>query len=284
MYALRLLALAGVLLGAACGDPLAVGSFTPALITIKGKITSSTVADPPTSVGVALLWQNDQNPGANYTEQHVDVRAQLFPISFSLDVTKPPGLAVMHSWKSDAPLPPDLDPNMRWAFGTLVVYADDNHNGTLDIVGPNDTSPDRILGATTQLDILYLAAGRPAPAEWIGLLPVAGGFSLVQEPPRRDPHFGECGSFTADGHFTRLCSAQTDALPAALDAANPVELTLSDDPLLARFACNQFWGPLEYADWVRGSATDICDGGACRYCQGYQCRLDVTPAGVVPRC
>ncbi|MDB4968726.1 MAG: hypothetical protein JWN44_4415, partial [Myxococcales bacterium] len=93
-----------------------------------------------------------------------------------------------------------------------------------------------------------------------------------------------CGSFTADGHFTRLCSKQTDALPAALDAANPVELTLSDDPLLERFACNQFWGPLEYADWARGSATDICDGGACRYCQGYQCPLDVPPAGVVPRC
>src|SRR5437870_13327222 len=125
MYALRPLAVASLMLAGACGDPLATGGFRPAFIKIKGTISSSSVAVLPANVAVALLWQNDQS-GMNYTAQHVTVNAE-FPASFTLEVNEAPKPQVIHS------LPPDpnatggvfgLDAEMRWALGTLVVYAD----------------------------------------------------------------------------------------------------------------------------------------------------------------
>src|SRR5207244_943191 len=138
-----------------------------------------------------------------------------------------------------------LDAEMRWALGTLVVYADDDNSGDLDIVSPGISSHDRILGAATDLDIFYLAAGRPAKATAIGLFPIAPGFSLAREPPRRDPEPGECGGFDAQGHWTDLCSTMSDAQPVAISSGEAVSLALSDDPLLGRFACRPVWGPFD---------------------------------------
>jgi hypothetical protein len=278
MYALRPLAVASLLALAACGEPLATGDYKPPYFIIHGTITGSSVATPP-NVRIALLWQNDQNPGVNYAAQDVDVAAS-FPVSFEVKVTEAPTAGVIHALKPDTAVLAGLDPNMRWAFASLVAYADDNSNGELDVVPPGDSPPDRILGATSDLDIIYLSAGQPAPAEWIGLLPVSPGFSLVREPPRRMPNPGECGWFTPQGHFTDRCSAKSDALPTPIDPSSVVELTLTGDPALAHFACNAYWGPFEYADWLNSDATETCDGGVCKYCRGYQCPPDLPPARV----
>jgi hypothetical protein len=114
----------------------------------------------------------------------------------------------------------------------------------------------------------------------IGIFPTTPGFSLVREAPRRMPDPGECGRFTAQGHVTDLCSAMEIGLPTALDATSPIALSLTGEASLAGFACSTFWGALEYPDWWLANAGDICDGGACKFCRGYQCPPDLPPARV----
>jgi len=261
-------------LTAAC-DPLATGSFRPAYLTINGVIDGSTAVEMPPKVHVALLWQNDSTPGSNYGQQFVDVLPQ-FPAAFSVDVNLPPNSQVVDRLQPSMALGIGVDPAMSWASGTLVVYADENENGKLDMVGPNDPpSPDRVLGATTDLDVWALMSGKPAAADLVGIFPVANGFSLVYEPPRRDPEPGECGGFDANGHRSDLCPT-VFAQPSPQDPSTLVEhLTLADDPTLRGFSCNTYWGQGEYPDWLQTNGHDVCDGGVCRFCQGYQCPLDL---------
>jgi hypothetical protein len=275
----RALGLGMVMALAAC-DPLATGSFKPAIATINGIIDGSTAAETPSEVRVALLWQNDLKGNANYAVQLADVLAQ-FPAAFSIDVTDKPRAEVIDS--IDMPLP-GIDPAMRWAVATLVVYADDG-NGKLDMTAPNEpSSGDRILGATTDLDLFWLLSGRPAPTDLIGIFPVAPGFSFVAEPPQRDPAPGECGRFTAQGHYSDLCGPVQVALPQPLDPQSFVEhLTLADAPRLHGFTCTTFLGPNEYPDYAL-DPNDVCDGGVCKFCRGYQCPPDLPVAGDAVTC
>ena len=268
---------------AAC-DPLATSNFRPPFVTIKGTISQSPtmpVVAAGSTIRVALLWQNDQSPGSNYSEQLVDVTA-IFPAQFSVDLASRPKTEVIDSVPANAVGALPIDPNMRWATATLVVYADDG-DGLLNIV-PSGTSNDRVLAATSDLDLFLLAAGKPAPADLIGIFPVTTGFSLVRNPPPRDPLPGECGHFDSIGHYTDLCP-NVDAVPTPVDPATLDEqLQLVDDEHLQHYTCASFWGANEYPDWDNASATDICDGGACRFCRGYQCPLDLPGAGDVPTC
>jgi len=268
----------GVVVAAAACDPLATGSFKPPFITINGEIVGSTATVTPTHVRVALLWQNDQTPGQSYADQLVDVLAQ-FPAAFSLNVTDRPKAPVIDSLPTATAVSLGVDPAMRWSTGTIVVYADDG-NGKLDVVGPNDPpSPDRVLAAATDFDVWALASGKPAQAAFIGIFPVAPNFSLVGEPPPHEPLPGECGHFTAQGHFSDLCPVATSQ-PQPLDASALVEqLTLVDEPRLQGYTCNAYWGPLDYPDWLQAGTADVCDGGVCKFCRGYQCPLDLPAAG-----
>ncbi len=269
---------------AAC-DPLATGSFAPPFITIHGVIDGSTATATPGKVHVALLWQNDQQPGMSYAEQPVDVLAQ-FPAAFSVDVAARPRPQVIDFLPPSTAAGLGVDAAMRWSVATLVVYEDDG-DGKLDIVGPNDPpSPDRVLAAATDFDLWALSAGRPAAADLVGIFPVVPGFSLVAEPPYRDPLPGECGRFTAEGHFSDLCGPVLTADPRVVDAPSFDEhLTLTDDAdgRLRGFACDAYWGPLDYADYLQ-DPTNVCDGGACRFCRGYQCPLDLPQPGDAVTC
>ncbi|MGZ3440255.1 MAG: hypothetical protein ACXVDD_12100, partial [Polyangia bacterium] len=109
--------------------------------------------------------------------------------------------------------------------------------------------------------------------------PVTTGFSLVRSPPPRDPLPGECGSFDAFGHYSALCP-NVDVLPTLADPATLDEpLTLVDSSDLQKFTCASFWGPGDFPDWDRAGPGEICDGGGCKYCRGYQCPLDLPAAG-----
>lgn len=262
---------------AAC-DPIATGSFKPPFVTISGVIDGSTATATPSHVRVALFWQNDQTPGQSYADQLVDVIAE-FPADFRVPLTDRPKSQVVDSLPPAAATGAGLDPEMRWSVATLVVYQDDG-NGTLDVVGPNDPpSADRVLAAATNFDVWALSGGRPAPSSLIGIFPVVPGFSLVAEPPQRDPLPGECGRFTAQGHFSDLCGPKIDSDPQLIDPTTFEEhLSLVDDPHLQGYTCNAFLGPLEFADFTFASPTDVCDGGACTYCRGFQCPLDLPPA------
>jgi hypothetical protein len=268
---------------AAC-DPLATSNFRPPFVTINGTISQSPTMPAPIADGsiirVALLWQNDQLPNSNYSEQLVDVTAH-FPARFSVDLATRPLPQVIDSVPPDVAPQLQLDPSMRWATATLVVYADDG-DGKLTIV-PSGTSNDRVLAATSDLDLFLLAAGKPAPADLIGLFPVSSGFSLVRNPPPRDPLPGECGHFDSVGHFTDLCP-NVDVLPTAVDPATLDEpLELVDSAHLQGYTCASFWGAAEFPDWDRPNAS-ICDGGACPFCRGYQCPLDLPGAGDAVTC
>ena len=263
---------------AAC-DPLATGSFEPPFLSIQGKIDGSTAAVMPRDVRVALLWQNDQTPGANYADQLVDVLAE-FPAAFTVELKARPKAQVVDSLPSDTALGLGVDPAMRWSVATLIVYADGNENGLLDVVAPGDPpSPDTVLAAATDFDVWSLSAGKPAPADLIGIFPVAPAFSLVAEPPARDPEPGECGRFTPQGHFSDLCQPVLTADPALIDPSSfEQHLTLADDPRLGGYTCSAYWGPLDYPD-ILLDPTNVCDGGACKFCRGFQCPLDLPAPG-----
>jgi len=194
---------------------------------------------------------------------------------------KPP---VIDSLPSATALSLGVDPAMRWSVGTIIVYADDG-DGLLNVVGPNDSpSPDRVLAAATDFDVWSLTAGKPAPSDFIGTFPTTTGFSTVAEPPPHEPVPGECGRFTPQGHFSDLCPVATSQ-PQPLDPSAFTEhMTLTDDARLQGYTCNSYWGPLEYPDWLQAGLGDVCDGGACKFCRGFQCPLDLPGPGDVVTC
>jgi hypothetical protein len=281
------LCLAVMLVCAGCGDPLASGSFRPAYVSVSGNMTSSTASTA--NLYVALLWQSDHGDGESYLAQQVRVRSDVDQLVFQLDVTERPPAAAIHA------LPPGeqflgIDPAMRWAVGTLIVYADDNDNGHLDFVdAAGQRSPDRILAAAdgfgdnADLRIFYLAAGQPADALWTGEFPVLPGFSLAREPRPCDPAPGDCGGFADDTHWADSC----EPIPpkgTTLASGTFLQLKLVADDDLQRYACKSFWGPLDNADWYLLPREQIGDGPEYAYCVGTHCPLDAPPDGLADAC
>jgi hypothetical protein len=221
-------------------------------VTISGRMTSDT--DSTANLYVALLWQNDHGDGVSYVAQQVAVHSEVQQLVFSLDITELPPPATMHALPAGDSFV-GIDSAMRWAVGTLIVYADDNDNGQLDFVdSAAERSPDRILAAAdgfgdnADLRIFYLGGGRPADPLWTGLFPVAPGFSLAREPRPCDPAPGDCGGFVGDTHWSDSC----EPLPPhgeALSSGSFLQLKLVASDDLQRYACRGFWGPLDNADW-----------------------------------
>ncbi len=275
-----MLALGLVAAVAAC-DPLATGSFKPPYVIIAGQIDGSTATEMPRDVHVAVLWQNDVTPGSNYAVLPIDVIAQ-FPAAFRVPIVDKPAAPVIDTLQSDTALALGVDPAMSWSVGTLVVFADGNFNGKLDITNPGDPpSPDLVLAA--DLDIFWLGAGRPASSAFVDIFPITSGFSLVRDPPQMDPAPGDCGHFDANGHYTDLCGPTTAPVPLDIDSYTE-HMTLTDDSRLQGYTCSAYWGPLEYPDFDLVSQDQICDGGACPICRGYQCPIDLPPTGVPVTC
>ncbi|HEY2746379.1 MAG TPA: hypothetical protein VGL86_17220 [Polyangia bacterium] len=277
----QMLALGLVAATAAC-DPLATGGFKPPYETINGQIDGTTAMEMPADVHVAILWENDVSPTSNYSLDAIDVVAQ-FPAAFHVPIIHLPAMQVIDTIPSDLQIP-GLDPKLSWSVGTLVVFADNDGDGQLTITAPGaPASPDRVLAA--DLDIWWLGSGAPAPAQFLDIFPTAPGFSLVQPAPTRDPLPGECGSFDANGHFSDLCGPVPTGDPVLLDVASFTEhMTLADNERFDGFTCSSYWGPLEYPDWDRATQDQICDGGVCPFCRGYQCPPDLPMAGDTVTC
>jgi hypothetical protein len=267
----------GLLALGGCGDPLADGSFSPAYVSLSAQLSAHTSAT--TKLNVALRWENDTSDRASFYEELVTVRLD-FPW-LKLDVVKLPPSSAIHAVPAGASFA-GIDNAMQWAKGTLIVYSDDNGDGQLDLVDANGgPSLDRVLAAVDDVAVFYLAAGAPADVSWAGAYPVARGFSLARRGSDSLPMPGDCGGFDAFGHWSRRCTAVTSP-GAPLDIATPIALMLVDDPALQRYACAEFWGGLEYPDWYR-AADQPCITARCP-CSGYQCPLDVPPAGTPVVC
>jgi hypothetical protein len=275
-YALPRMVAACCALAAAACDSLATGDFRPPYLTIHGTIDATQIPSVP-SPQVAILWDSE-TPG-NYTAQSVDRQVTLTD-DFTITVNQPPPEAALHPVAAKA-AELGLDPTMLFAHGIIAVYSDDG-NGKLDITSTLGASPDRVLAAVTDLDVFYLARGKPAPSTFTGTFPVAPGFSLTTAPPWSDPTVSDCG-----GSCTTLiyCQPQKLQIPTAIaPGAASMAIKLIDDPDLQRFTCASFWGPLEYPDWQRPGAGAICDGGQCPFCSGCQCPLDLPQPGDAVTC
>jgi hypothetical protein len=274
-------ALVLVLALAGCGDPLVGGAFAPPYFTFTAIASAPMGVTLPKNINIALLWYSDNGDGQSYATEVVTFSGEHFPIEWLLDVHALPPMSSIHGI-----VPIDnLDPTMRFADGTLVAYADNNGNGKLDIDPTDGTrSPDVVLAAATQLDFFYLAAGRPAPPPFVGIVPVAPAFSLVSEPPRVDPDIGECDEFNANGHLSSLCEQVANGTPSSIPLPATIDFPVTADPSLRRYACASFWGPNEYPDWLLAQPSEIGDGPQYKFCRGYNCPLDVPPPGVTVEC
>lgn len=276
------------LFAAGCGDSLATGDYAPPYVTLNGTVAYST-GTTTAPVSVAILWQNDRDGDPSFAGQLGVLDKNLTSFKLGLD-TLPPEPAI-HPLNTATAEAADIDPSLRYAVGTILAFADNNGNGQLDLVPSlNENSPDRVLGAITNVDLFFLAQGRPAdPTRALDLFPTTTGFSLVQRPIVSDPTFFECGWFTEDGHhFQEPCGPQTRmaAQPLALDA--PIAMTLPSDArtqqALQGFTCSTFWGLFDYPDTVNATISTTCDGGACAFCKGINCPLDVPPPNAELHC
>lgn len=255
-------------LGAAACDSLATGDFRPPYFSFDAHISST--LPPSSAVSIAVLWIDESSMRQSFDEQTLEVMPGV--VKTTLQITQKPPASVLQTLRPDQAALLGLDSALQFAVGTVVAYLDNNGNRKLD-------ATDQVVGAASDIDLMYLAQGTPAPATLIGIIPTVPAFSAVREPMLPDlPDPGQCGSFDANGHYEKPCQP-TGPLPTLLAATDVVPLTLGSDGD-QRWSCPSFLGPHFYADWSLGDASDICDGGVCPYCKGYQCPLDLPPADV----
>jgi hypothetical protein len=283
---------AGLLMAAGCSDPLASGDYAPVYLTLDGRVTGLDQMHPQGPVRIVLLWQSDNSGAPNYTGQLGAVHTELGTFTLGLNAL-PPAPVVYHP-TAQLVASTTLDPSMRWAASTIVVFDDVNDNGQLDLVGSAAaTSPDRVLGASTNVDLFLLLQGRPAdPAQFLDLFPTTTGFSLAQAGTLLDPTFFDCGFYDSRGrHESVLCAPTADpAHPAVtLPLTTQIAIDLPTDPdaqdVLQGFACSSFWGARDYPDITFATVANECDDPTqCAFCTGESCPLDVPPAGVPVSC
>lgn len=272
-----------------CGDPLASGDYAPPYVTLAGNVTGQ---PPSSATKMVVLWRNDFRDSLSFAGQLGVYHADLGTFTLGLNAL-PPAPAV-NGTSAVILGGSDLDPKMRFAFATLLVFEDGNGNGQLDLVdSAAERSPDRVLGVSSGADLFLLLQGRPAAAaEWLDLFPTTSGFSLVQPAAQLDPTFGQCGFYDSRGrHETVPCQPLPDpAHPAQLlPLTQPITIDLPSDEAaqnaLQGYACRNFWGAQEYADLRLLPLSQICnDPTICSYCTGEDCPLDVPPAGATVSC
>lgn len=184
MSASRKAALMLPLLAVGCGNG-AGSDYNTSYATLHGTITASSV-DTTSDVRVALVWEHiNAQPGATSLKstQELGLRAK-FPTNFLMDINKLPPAESLTKMDPTLAARSGIDPNLRVAAGTLVVYEDTNRNGKLDLL-PVDTKStiDRVLGVPQGLTVLYVE-GTPPPAGSRGYfsgVTLQRGFNLLQE-------------------------------------------------------------------------------------------------------
>lgn len=205
-------ALASLLACGGISDPSRSGEN---VAVIQGALTASDSADVPANAHVAIVWYDASNG-----KLAIGADAPVVDGKFSFKLTAPADayfLAVDDDGaSSDDAVPPNTqapapaedtsggagsatpesirplaDPvggsitdSLRVAIGGFVVYADDNGNSKLDLdddQGTYQSSPDKIVGGSTELELVYLKGGGTVDYEKLrdktGVKP-AVGFNL----------------------------------------------------------------------------------------------------------
>jgi hypothetical protein len=173
----KLLYLASTLISAIAAALLGCGSLdghtgTPgALATIQGALSDPSGYMVRNEVRVAVVWRNPSGGGYIVSE---DLPAQpVFPSSFVVKLDGPPPAAALA-------VVPGVD--VPVAEGVVVVYADLNGNGKLDLV-PSDAGAfiDRIVGANESLYLVYIGGPVPKVATQDSVGTPTPGYNLVQK-------------------------------------------------------------------------------------------------------
>jgi hypothetical protein len=208
-------------------------TVAPPLVTVHGTMTLA----PGTTVGgdlrLALAWYpgllnyaaDDPNapPSCGFSIALQTVAQGLayrpnFPIDYTFDITALPPTSVQTS------IPDPFASPIKTAIGALVAYEDRNRNGILDRCdGPACT--DRILGASSG----YLPGFLPGQTEMF--VAYQNNISTASNPVVNSGFYLDAiGAATNDAGFnpsTLLPLPQT-----------PIDLALSDAPILETMACN----------------------------------------------
>jgi hypothetical protein len=215
------------LLTAACGSG-AGPDYSRSYATLHGSIVASSV-QTTSQVRVALVWEHvNTRPGvtALKSTQELGLHAQ-FPANFQMDINALPPKEALSQMDPAKAVQAGIDPNLRMAAGTLVVYEDTNDNGKLDLLTVDSESTiDRVLGVPTGLTLLYVE-GTPPPVNMQGYfagLTLQRGFNLLQEP-----------GWQAGAPAGPLSSAAWQLVPLSTEIA----ISLTASPQLSRYVCEK---------------------------------------------
>jgi hypothetical protein len=245
-------AFALAVLFSACGNGAMGQGYGPPYATLHGRITSATAAITSPDVRVALVWERlSPLPGTSVLKvaQELGVRAQ-FPVDFQIDVAQLPPEDAMNQVPPDKAAQAGIDPSMRFALGTILVYEDTNGNGTLDLVPLGSEPTDHVLGVPEDVAVFYIEGPPPPSSAFMGFS-LQRGFNLLRQPVLTLPT--GCEQPTETGSFSLLPLSTT------------IEIELTNQPELARFLCA--------ADPAMGAS------GGTSMCIGGPCPLDLPPVG-----
>jgi hypothetical protein len=283
------------------GSGVEQGNYKPTLGTLEGQVRlGANVNVPDAPIRVALLWTSNFTQSLGGFPEVVAQELGLsstFPTNFRIDLTQPPPasttITVGDYLDADTIKTLGVDPKLTYAQGHLIVYADTNNNGKLDLTESVTTpSPDTVIGSADDYAIYYVTAGKAGPATSsfgasnVGLFPIASGLSVVSGMTNTDPAPGDCDYLDDNGVVNLFACLNGPAGPTAVAAGASIPITLSNDPSLQNFACVTYPGSGDWSDVLANPAL-YCDStsyvAGCS-CQGTDCPLDLPPAGVKATC
>jgi hypothetical protein len=221
-----------------CGNLADEQSSPPPIATMTGTLTLADGTEvPDAQIRMALFWNTEESSnhsdsfieGCGYGEAFLTYATQdialdsTFPNQFTLNITEPP--------PAEALLARVEGGERISAEAHIIVYADGNENGALDVRPEGGASPDQVLGTSyppresaavemqpQEIEVLYFA--KDYDDEYIT---ASAGFSLQFYPG-------------AEGGTVQLMPIDT-----------PIDLTLTGASYLQDILCEQFCRSRDFA-------------------------------------
>lgn len=231
-------------MGAGCSEEgeesdLGVGNYTPlpgAVMTLSAALRGKPSAPVSGELRLAIVWDGANIArGPGYTRRVSDVGiAKSWPVRFKADVLPPPSDAVERR-----PMSVDTPPlYVEVSTGWIVAYEDTNGNGTLDLVGPNESTIDKIVSDGGDI---YLFWQNATDSDWVELQRrgtqglFERGVNIVRDSGALWPLGPEC--------VASPCEEPTSTGRIALPKEQEVELpTFASADRAGRLVCESFHG------------------------------------------
>lgn len=209
-----------------CGPATNAQNKGPVLASVSGRMTASEGLALTQPVRMSIEWLPIGPPVYVASEEVVFTGS--FPQDFSLDLHSLPPRSVLDASNGFG---------VQGAVGALLAYEDLDGNGELTRAHGAQAVPDRIVGSSLR-HYVNLHAPLEAPYDYV--------LFLEKTPPESS------GFFTglAPGFYLVSIKFGTDADPRPTTKVMPLNeahltLQLVDDPLLNRFACDDFLAHLK---------------------------------------